>query len=62
MSYSKTEYPIEIISLAKKRTNDLLSGYCVQLATIPQLLVSAYLQGIVDTVETLKEDQPNDKD
>jgi len=66
MGYSLQETPKGAIELARKRTEGLLSKYCLILRGLPDLLASAYLQGVTDAARVIDKlpapPQPGEKD
>jgi len=64
MSYSLQETPKGAIEFARKRTEGLLSKYCLILRGLPDLLASAYLQGVTDAAQVMDKlpaEQPGEK-
>lgn len=54
-------YPPEMIRIARDRIKDLLHRNIIEFQPIGLLLESAYLQGIVDGAQAVKEQQEPDK-
>ena len=52
MTYRREEYPQAVVDLARRRVKDLLTYFLLSTNPISKLVESAYLQGIVDAVET----------
>lgn len=59
MAYVRTGYPKDISDVARKRVADLLSIGTLQTTSLEVILRSAYLQGLVDAIETLS---PSDEE
>lgn len=51
MTFKRYNYPESVRQTAKNRVKALLENYYLQTATLPLLLESAYLQGVVDATE-----------
>lgn len=60
MSYEKYQYPDYAMDLARRRVRDLLSVYHLSVASFENIVMSAYLQGLVDAFETLGEEKKED--
>lgn len=53
MSYTKQPVPKQAMEVARERTAELMSEYCLKLSTLPDLFASAYLQGVTDAAEVI---------
>lgn len=62
MSYVRQPVPKAAMEVARNRTADLMSKYCFELSTLPDLFASAYLQGVTDAAEVMAIKESEKKD